>query len=358
MRPAVRAAITAGSIILVAVVALMFRSLIAFGTFTDVTPKSAGACVQVTGLAGAEDIAIDAKLDLAFISATDRRARARGTPSRADGLYALQLAGPGNLVRLSGTPADFHPHGISLYRAPNGDETLMAINHRSDGSSSVDSFDVVQQNGAVKLRETGSIEGGELVSPNAIVAVDQNSFYVTNDHTSMTSFGRLLDDLLVLPRANVLYFNGSYFRLVANRLNFPAGIALSPDGKYVYVSEAFNRRIDTYVRGELSGALDPAGTLEIPSGLDNLRFDERGDLWVAGHPWAMAMARYRDDAAKPAPSQVFRVALADGIPQSATLVYADPGEQIGGASVAAVAGRRMLIGAPWDDKILDCRMAP
>ena len=72
----------------------------------------------------------------------------------------------------------------------------------------------------------------------------------------------------------------------------------------------------------------------------------------------MAMARYRDDAAKPAPSQVFRVALADGIPQSATLVYADPGEQIGGASVAAVAGRRMLIGAPWDDKILDCRMAP
>jgi arylesterase / paraoxonase len=355
VRPATRAAITAGSIILVAAIALTFRTLNAFGVFTDVTPQFVGECERIDGLAGPEDIVVDDKLRVAFISAADRRAKASGKPSPQDGLYSLQLIGAGNLTKLSGTPGDFHPHGISLYRAPNGDETLMAINHRSDGTSSVDSFDVVSKGGAVKLRETASIEGGELVSPNAVAAVDQNRFYVTNDHTSTSAFGRMLDDLLVLPRANVLYFNGNYFRVVADRLNFPSGAALSPDGKYLYVSEAFNRRLDTYARSELSGALDPAGTLEIPSNLDNLRFDTVGNLWVASHPGALAMAAYRSDPAKPAPSEIFRVTLANGVPQSATLVYADRGKQIGGSSVAVVSGKLMLIGSPWDDHILYCQ---
>jgi len=356
MRPAVRAAITAGSIILVTAIALAFRTLAAFGVFTDVTPGFAGVCTAINGVEGPEDIAIDDKLGVAFISAADRRAKATGRPSPQDGLYVLALNGAGNLAKLSGTPADFHPHGISLYRAPDGSLTLMAINHRSDGTSSVDSFEVVAQAGSVKLRETGSIEGGQLVSPNAIAALDQDRFYVTNDHTSQTAFGRMLDDLLVLPRANVLYFDGTVFHVAAERLNFPSGAALSPDGKYLYVSEAFNRRLDTYARSPMSGALDPAGSLDIPSNLDNLRFDASGNLWIGSHPKALAMAAWRSDLAKPAPSQIFRVELADGIPQSATLVYANPGAEIGGSSVAAVSGKRMLVGSPLDNHILDCRM--
>ena len=356
MRPAARAAITAGSIVLVAVIALTVRSLTAFGVFSAVTPGFAGVCTAINGVEGPEDIAIDDKLGVAFISAADRRAKANGKPSPQDGLYVLALNGAGNLTKLPGTPGDFHPHGISLYRAPDGNETLMAINHRSDGTSSVDSFDVVAQAGSVKLREIGSIEGGQLVSPNAIAALDNDRFYVTNDHTSQTAFGRMLDDLLVLPRANVLYFDGTVFHLAADRLNFPSGAALSPDGKYLYVSEAFNRRLDTYARSPMSGALDPAGTLEIPSNLDNLRFDASGTLWVGSHPKALAMAAWRSDRAKPAPSEIFRIVLANGIPQSATIVYANLGAEIGGSGVAAVTGKRMLIGSPLDNKILDCRM--
>ena len=121
MRPAVRAAITAGSIILVTAIALAFRTLTAFGVFTDVTPGFAGVCTAINGVEGPEDIAIDDKLGVAFISAADRRAKANGRPSPQDGLYVLALNGAGNLAKLSGTPADFHPHGISLYSArPTG----------------------------------------------------------------------------------------------------------------------------------------------------------------------------------------------------------------------------------------------
>ena len=197
MRPAARAALTAGSIALVAVIALAFRSLNAFGVFTDVTPGFAGTCSPVTGVTGPEDIAIDEKSGLAFISALDRRAKARGKPSAQDGLYVMSLTGPAHLARLAGTPSDFHPHGISLVRTSGG-LTLMAINHRSDGTSSIDMFDVALKDGTARLAETGSIQGGQLVSPNAIAALDASRFYVTNDHTSTTAFGRMLDDDLVL----------------------------------------------------------------------------------------------------------------------------------------------------------------
>lgn len=273
MRPAYRAALTAGAIVLVGTVALAVRSLTAFGVFTTVEPGFAGTCNAIEGVTGPEDIAIDEKSGLAFISATDRRALKRGAPARQDGLYVLGLkAGSGVLTKLAGSPANFHPHGISLFRTADG-LTLMAINHRLDGTSSVEMFTVKFAGAAVSLTHLGSIESDQLVSPNAIAAVDNSRFYVTNDHTSVTALGRTLDDDLVLPRANVLFFNGYTFRVVASGLNFPSGAVISPDRKYLYVGESYNRRLTTYAIGELSGSLDVANTLAIPSNLDNLRMD-------------------------------------------------------------------------------------
>lgn len=240
MKPATRAAVTAGSIVLVGLLALGARTLTAYGVFTDVTPGFAGTCKPVATANGPEDIAIDEPTGLAFVSALDRRAkRLTGHPSKEDGLYVFKLAdATPHLVKLAGTPSDFHPHGISLVRTPDGALTLMAINHRSDGTHSVEIFDVAVTDGAAKLTSVGSISGGQLVSPNAIAALDHNRFYVANDHGSTTDLGRSLDDYLVLPRANILYFDGNVFRVVAKGLAFPSGLALSPDQKFLYAGEA------------------------------------------------------------------------------------------------------------------------
>ena len=357
MRPAIRAAITAGAIVAVGLIALTVRSLTAFGVFTDVVPGFAGTCSAIAGVSGPEDIAIDEKSGLAFVSALDRRAKARGKPAVQDGLYVLALNGPAHLTKLVGTPGNFHPHGISLVRTPDGTLVLMAINHRSDGTHSVDIFDVkIAPDGQVMLGETGSIQGGQLVSPNAIAALDGSRFYITNDHTSASAFGRMLDDDLVLPRANILYFDGTFFRVVAQGLAFPSGAVLSPDGKYLYVTESYNRRLSTFERQPLSGNLEIANTLDIPSNLDNVRLDAAGNLWIGSHPKAFAMAAYRADPAKPAPSEIFKVTLADGLPQGATVIYTNLGNEIGASSVATVTGHRLLIGSPFDTKILDCTM--
>lgn len=356
MRPALRAAITAGSIVLVTAIALAVRSLTAYGVFTDVTPNFSGSCKAVATPDGPGDILIDAPSGLAFVSVTDRRARAAGKPSPRDGIYvfALKDSAP-HLRKLAGTPSDFHPYGISLSRDSHGQVTLFAINRRASGENSIETFGVPA--GAAKLDHLGSIESDELVDPESIAALDGERFYVTNTHATVSSFGRWLDDMLVLPRANILYFNGYTFRVVATALNTPRGVAASPDGNYLYVAEAYNRRLMAFSIGQLSGALQEAGNLAVPANLDHLAFDAKGHLWLAGQPKAFAMADYRADPLRPAPSEVFDVVLSAGLPQAATPVYVNAGGQIGGASTAAVSGDRLLIGSAYDRKILDCTMA-
>lgn len=352
MRPVLRAAVTAGAVLAAVVVGFGVRALNAYGVFTDVTPGFSGTCSAISGVSGPEDIAIDAQSHRAFVSALDRRAMAGGKPSAQDGLYVLSLEGTPHLTKLAGAPKDFHPHGISLVRDAAG-LVLMAINHRSDHTSAIEIFDVAADG---SLRQTGSITGGQLVSPNAIVALDRDRFYVANDHGSTTRLGRLLEDLFILPRANIVYFDGLVFRVVADHMAFASGLALSPDGNFLYATETVARRLDTFSRQPVSGALEEAGRLDIPSGLDNLRFDASGALWIGSHPKGLAMATFSGDPSRPAPSEIFKVTLSGGIPQSAVPVFTDDGRKIGGSSVAAIDGNRMLIGGPLTNHVLDCTM--
>jgi len=352
-----RIAATAGAVLTVAILAGAARLTESHGVFTKVVPGFAGSCRPIKSATGPEDIAIDAKDKVAFVSATDRPARSNRKPSAGDGLYSYAYAEPGALpVKLSGTPHDFHPHGISLFRAPDGGLTLMAINHRMDGSNTVDIFSVDIDKGAVQLTEVGSIGGADLASPNDLAAVDEDRFYIVNDHTSKTALGRWLDDTLVLPRTNVLYFDGIKFVEVANGLNFPSGAALSPDGRYLYVTESYPRTLLTFERNTFTGQLKQVNALAIASNLDNADVAADGSIWVGSHPKAFAMAAFREDPSKPAPSEIFRASVTDGIPQSAALVYANMGQEIGGSSVGAVADGRLLIGSPFDDKILNCTL--
>ncbi len=355
--PWARIGATAGAIVVVAMLTGAFRLLESHGAFTPMKPDFLGICSAAGGVMGPEDIAIDAQDGIAFVSATDRPALARHKPSPQDGLYAYSYLRLGaKPLKLAGAPADFHPYGISLYRAPDGSLTLMAINHRLDGNNSVEIFTIDVADGAAGLTEVGSINGAMLTSPNDLAAVDQDHFYVVNDHTSKTDFGRWLDDNLVLPRANILYFNGISFKVVAEGLNFPSGAALSHDGRYLYVPESYPRTLLTFERNIFTGQLKQVNALPIASNLDKADVAADGSVWVGSHPDAFAMAKYRGDPSKSAPSEIFKVPVRNGIPQDAILVYANMGEQIGGSSVGAVSNGHLLIGSPFDSKVLNCML--
>ncbi|HWA90492.1 MAG TPA: SMP-30/gluconolactonase/LRE family protein [Rhizomicrobium sp.] len=357
MTPLKRATITASAVVLVGLAGLVARTLILGGAFEDVKPVPL-ACTAIPGVIGAEDLAIDAKSGLLFASAMDRRAPG----SKADGIYALPLAHPElGFTKLAGTPSVFHPHGISLFRASDGSLTLMAVNHmgsdrRAPEHHAIDIFEVTVADGMPKLNEIGDIQSDKLLHPNDVAAVGKTQFYVTNDHGSVTPTGRELENYLTLPRANLLYFDGAVFREAATGLVFANGVAVSNDGRHLYVAEATTRHIRTFGRDAFSGRLTEESSLDLSAGPDNIDVAADGALWVAGHPKLFDVVAYSTDPSKPSPTEIFKLAVKDGIPDSAATVYANDGHEIGAGSVGVAAGEDLFIGSIFDAKILACRL--
>jgi arylesterase/paraoxonase len=357
MRPLARSGMTWAAVLLTVMLFFVLRWLTAAGVFTSVPTVSPGICKPIANLQGPEDFEIDAAHDAMIVSSTNRRAP-HGSPDPRDGLYLLKLSAPdAQPVRLDGVPKDFHPHGISLYRAPNGEETLMAINHRSDGGQAVEIFGLAYDNGVARLAAHASISGGLLVSPNDIFAVAPDRFYVTNDHVTKTALGRFAEDYLVWPHADLLYFNGSSFRISVQRMAFPNGVFVTPDGEHLYVAVTNERRVIGFSREPFFGSLKEIGSLSLPARPDNISADGQGRLIIAGHPSLLRLNQFRTDPGKPSPSEVFRIALDKaGVPQSYETIFANDGGQIGASSAAAVLGKRLVIGSVLDDKLLDCQI--
>ena len=345
--------------LVVTIAAMIVRWLNAGGAFTEVKPGFVGTCTMIASASGPGAIAVDPEDRIAFVAVADRRAFAKGKPSPGDGLYSFALANPeAGLKRISGPPAGFHPRSISLYRANGGGLTLMAVNTPSGGEPAIEIFDVLVKDGVATLKERSAITSGLLVQPEGIAAVGPDRFYVSNSSTSVSAFGRFLETYALMPRANILYFDGNLFRVVTDDLSDAHGILISGDGAHLYVASKSGRVLYAFSRGPLSGQLSPEGSLSIDSGLDGIGSDARGGLLVAGTPRPFDEERYGDDPrGRRAPSQVFDVALRHGIPLSADALYTNKGEEISAAGTAAAsANGHVFIGSALDKKILDCAL--
>lgn len=332
----------------------LVRWNIAAGVFNNFAPVSPGVCRVLAFVPGPEDFEIDAARKVMFISSSDRHA---AHPAAGDGIYVLKLDDPRAApVKLSGTPADFHPHGISLYQGPGG-EILFAVNHRANGTSSIETFAVSFAGGSPMLTSQASIAGGLLVSPNDVFAVSPTQFYVTNDHVTRTALGRFAEDYLLWPHADLLFFNGMGFRIAVQRIAFPNGVLVTPDGSHLYVTATNERRLIAFSRSIFTGDLAEIGALAIPARLDNISRTANGDLVIAGHPSLTRVHDFQRDAARPSPSAVFRVHLgADGAPKSYDTIFADDGRELGASSSAAIQDGHLFIGSVLDKKLLDCNM--
>jgi arylesterase/paraoxonase len=225
------------------------QTLFIAGEFKRLLPHFAGSREAVTGIPGPEDITVDPRSGMAYMS-SDVRPAARGDgPARGD-VYGYDLDSPNpELINLTRDfPGAFHPHGISLY-SEAGYSRLFVVNHRA-GTDAIEVFDVL--------------------------AVGPNRFYATNDHGSTTSLGQTLEDYLRLPKSNVVYFDGSPFAEAAGGIR-------------------------VYRRDPDTGALTFDYDLKLRSGVDNIEVDPLGRLWVGCHPRLLTFARHLADPSRPSP---------------------------------------------------------
>jgi len=326
------------------------------GVFRTIEPHFAGHCHLVPGPVGPEDLTIHPQTGVAYISASDRRALFAGRPVPG-AIFAYDLndaaARPVNLT--PNADISFQPHGVSLWVGADGREVLYVINHApqqtAKPSNTVEVFDL--KDGALVHR--ASLTDPLLVMPNDLVAVGYDRFYLTNTHDHSPGRMQTLETFLQIPGAKVLMYADGRFRPALEHLVFPNGINASPDGRTVYVATTTPRRILVYDRDPRTDALAKRDEIFLGSGADNIEVDADGGLWVGAHPKLLQLNAVRDDPTALAPSQVLHVSRR-GAGYQVDEVYLNRGEQIVGASVAAVRGRRLLIGQIFGNGILDCMM--
>jgi arylesterase/paraoxonase len=324
----------------------------AAGVFLDLKPVSL-ACRQVSGggIAGVEDLTVDPETKLAYLSGYDRRAAIAGKPVRG-AIWIYDLNSPDAQpvdATAAALPDGFWPHGISLYRGADGARTLFVINH-ANRKHSIEIFDVA----GATLTHRRTVVGPALVSPNDIVGVGADSFYVTNDHANTTGWRRTAEDYLRLRLTTVQFFDGQAFSTALEGIGGANGINVSADGASLYLSAASELTVYVYDRDTATNKLTRRAAVPVPGFADNLELLADGDLLLGAHSKIFELLAHVGDASKPSPSHILQL-KADGrgsfVPHT---IYYNLGEEISGASVGASVDKRLVIGAIFESKILDC----
>ena len=346
---------TLGAVV-VLVSTVVVRTMSSAGQFTTIKPIGTQNCRAVAAIVGSEDIVIDRTAGVAYISSTDRRAIATGRGAGVRGeIFALNLEDPEASPKplSAGSPREFRPHGLSLFRNEAGSK-LFAVNQRADGRQTIERW-TVEPDGLKHLPP--ELESPLFGSPNDIVAVGPDQFYVTNDGGG-SGITRAADFILQRGRGSVVYYDGEAARVVADGFGYANGIAVSADGKTVYVADMFKRTLEIFDRDKTSGALKHTGSVFFGTGLDNIDIDPDDAVWIGSHPKLIDLARYMNGSLDISPSQIIRAVPTTDGERAARTVMLDLGTTVPAASVAVRYGDRFLVGSVAGPNVMACDFKP
>jgi arylesterase/paraoxonase len=345
--------ITGIVVVVIALGVLVARTFWEAGEFKEIAPHFSGECRPIPGVLSSEDITIHPQTGVAFISSDDRRARMGGDPSEHGAIYAFDVNSETPDLRelTAGFEKQFRPHGIGLLGQEDGGPSLFVVNHREEGHY-VEIFDHTGN----ELVHRRSVQGPLMHSPNDVLPVGSEAFYVTNDHGNAPGWGRTLEDYLQLSRSYVLHYDGRAFRVVAEDLNYANGINRSRDGETVYVSATLAGEIYVYDRDVATGDLELRRGIDLGTGVDNIELDNDGHLWLGAHPKLLTFVRHAKDPGVLSPSQVLKVGLGEDGHYRVDEIYLNDGEALSGSSVAAVFQGTLLVGSVFDDRFLMCTL--
>ncbi|KAM6968240.1 serum paraoxonase/arylesterase 2-like isoform 3-T3 [Aplochiton taeniatus] len=244
----------------------------------------------------------------------------------------------------------FNPHGISVYIDDDSDKSvyLFVVNHPKT-ESQVEIFLFVEADYALVHLKT--VKHELLNSVNDVVAIGVESFYATNDRYFRNEALHTLSIILGSPWCSAVFYSPEDVRVVGDTFHSANGINMSPDKRYVYVSDILAHKIAVYER-EKGNDLVHIKSVAVGSLCDNIELDhDTGDLWLGCHPNGAKF--FSNDPKDPPGSEVIRIQNIHSELPVVTQVYADNGSVIIGSTVAAPYQGKLLIGTVYH-KALCC----
>jgi len=341
--------LVAGGAVLAVIAAFTLEFLSFGGQFRKLVPRSPGPCSPLALKASAEDVQIDRNRSIAYLSSLDRRALVEGKDVRGDILQIDLTTDPLRIDNaLESAPPLFRPHGISLYRMGDGKLRLFVISHPPKQAHTVEIF---EQAASGRFVHVGTVTDPLFVSPNAIVAVGPQQFYVANDKGATGPFDRFREFALRTGLATLVFYDGGNSRVVAEGLKSAAGLGLSPDGLRLFAAETLGKQLTEYSRDPLSGDLELLRHIKVDGAPDNVNVDADGTVWVAVHARLLDLIRQFGDPQHHAPTTILRL---NG--ETTEAVYVDDGSGISAGSVGAVFADRLYVGSITERKLMVCRL--
>ncbi|MCP4274226.1 MAG: SMP-30/gluconolactonase/LRE family protein [Gammaproteobacteria bacterium] len=338
-----------GIFLIIVIGYLVISTLYFSGAFNNIEEHNQLSDVFIhKNMAGTEDLALINDKGLLFISSTDRWKLTEKKVIDSDGIYLLDLNSdkPPTLLQTN-FQEEFHPHGIS-YLSQAGKDYIFAVNHNSKGDF-VELFEFTNN----ALDHIKTFKNELMCCPNDLVAVDLNKFYVTNDHGSVKgSTMRIFEDYLRIAKSYVLYFDGKDYTKVYDKLNYANGIAISVDGKRLYITETTGRKLSVLDRNVESGKLDLRSVIQTDTGLDNITIDIDGNLWIASHPKLLDFVAHSRNFVNISPSQVLKFTPKGNDEFNISEVFLNTGKKISGSSTAILYKDQLFIGVVFENRLL------
>lgn len=268
-------------------------------------------------------------------------------PTGKGGIYVLTYADDSNKpvsverITIDKWPGglDFHPLGLDIIPgAPGKPSTLFVVNH-DRVATSVEKIGIDPETLKAGMQLTSTLPPINLTpyltpfpvftrhlyhpmfwAGNSVAALSPTSILVSNDHfftlrgsSPWKYFMPVLESVLAMPLGNVVHLDFASGELrtsiVAKRIPFANGVALSPDRKEVAIVACSSANVQLYSLEENGGvSLTYKTAVKMPFSADNIDYTHDGRLIVAGHPSFPGLIKFINGKADKAPSWVVEIA--------------------------------------------------
>lgn len=328
----------------------VFHIFYSSGFFRDIENAFDGTIEKQIQIFGPEDLQISYDDDFMLISSDDRASRRDGIRKQGN-LYYINLKDsslkPKKLT--SNLDIPFFPHGIFMIRTAHEVHKVLAINHVY-GKHFIEVFELHKDS----LAHVETLQHKSMISPNDVVAVDENRFYFTNDHGYTQGLGKLAEEYLGWSVSNVVYFDGEEYREVAGGIAYANGINLDIERNLIFVASPRDFQIKIYQRGE-GGDLTFIENIDCGTGVDNIEFAPDGKIWIGCHPSLLTFIAYASGSTPYSPSEVITIDYRKEGDYQKEIIFLDDGKNVSASTVAGVYQDLIFVGNVMDDHLLVLR---
>ena len=333
--------------LLLAIVSYVFYTFYSTGFFREIENSFAGSIEKSVWIPGVEDMQISYEDDFMLLSSDDRAGRKSGTIKQGH-LYYIDLTNTSfePIQLTTNLKITLFPHGVSMIRSAPQFYKVYVVNH-VNGIHSIEVFDLYKDS----LTHIQTLKDASMVSPNDIVAIDEERFYFTNDHGFTRGLGKLGEEYLGWAVSNVIYFDGNAYREVAGEIAYANGINFDFKRNLLFVASPRKFLLKVFQRKE-RGDLDFIEDIDCETGVDNIEITPDGKIWIGCHPSLLTFTAYANGGRAISPSEIITIDYRSIGDYSKEIIFVDDGKNISASTVAAVYNDYIFIGNVMDDHFL------